>query len=72
MRSIYRVFNTISNQNPYWSSFTCFAETVKDRNFGRPAIAQWFNRLIDKGDYGKKHRSTLVEQLYRLSNPEEK
>lgn len=70
MKSIQRVFNTISNQNPFWSSYICFAETVMDRKFGRPAIAKWFNKLVDKDDYDRKDRGTLVKQLYQLSNPE--
>ena len=69
MRSIERVFNKISKLNPYWSNHTCFAEAVSERKFSRPSIAKWFKRLVDKDDYCKKDRQTLIKQLYQLSNP---
>ena len=67
MRSLERVFQKIRNQNPYWSDYICFAETVKNQKFSRKAIMAHFNNLVDEDDYDKKDKKTIVRQLCDLS-----
>jgi hypothetical protein len=67
MRSLERVFNKIKQENPLWSDYICFAETVKARKFSRETIAWYFNRLVDKDEYIKKDKKTLLKQLSELA-----
>lgn len=67
MRSIQRRFEIIKNQNPYWSDYICFAESVVGMDFGRPSLSRWFNKLIEKDDYDKKDRNQISEFLVDLS-----
>ncbi len=69
MKSIQRRFDDISNKNPYWSSYICFAEAIKQQKFNKESIQIWFNKLVNKDDYDKKDKKTLLDQLYILSNP---
>lgn len=68
MKTIEGNFKEISKSNPFWSSYTCFAETITGRKFIRQAIAKWFNRLVDKDDYNRGDRMTLMENLMELTN----
>ena len=72
MRSLERNFNTIKQENPLWSDYICFAETVKARKFSRQTIGQYFNRLVDKVDYVKKDKKTLLKQLSELAQGDRK
>ena len=68
MRSLRRKFNNISEKKPYWSSYICFAEAVKNQGFNRRTINQWFNTLINKDDYDKNEKKELIRHLSKLSN----
>jgi hypothetical protein len=72
MRSLERVFNKIKQENPLWSDYLCFAETVKGKKFSRQTIGQYFNRLVDKDDYDKRYKKTLLKQLSELSQGDRK
>ena len=72
MRSLERVFNKIKQENPLWSDYICFTEAVKARKFSRQTIAWYFNRLVDKDEYVKKDRKTLLKQLSELSQGDRK
>jgi hypothetical protein len=67
MRSLERVFNKIKQDNPLWSDYICFAETVNGKKFSRQTIRQYFNRLVDKHEYVEKDKKTLLKQLSELS-----
>ena len=69
MKSIQRRFDDISSKNPHWSSYICFAEAIKRQKFNKESIQIWFNKLVDKNDYDKKDKKTLLDQLCILSNP---
>ena len=72
MRSFERVFNKIKQENPLWSDYICFAETVKARKFSRQTIGQYFNRLVDKDEYVKNDKKTLLKQLSELAQEDRK
>jgi hypothetical protein len=72
MRSLERVFNKIKQENPLWSDYICFSETVKARKFSRQTISQYFNRLVDKNEYIKKDKKTLLKQLSELAQGDRK
>lgn len=64
MRSIKRRFNYVQKKNPYWSTFTCFANTVRGKNFSKDRIKRFFNILVDKADYEKNEKSQIMKYLY--------
>ena len=66
MKSLERKFNNISKLNPYWSSYTCFTETVRSQNFIKSTISKWFTRLVDKSDYDRKDKLQILRDLKNL------
>ncbi len=67
MRSLERRFNNIAKLNPFWSSYLCFAEAVKNQEFSKRIIAKHFNNLVDKNDYNKQEKKELLKSLLSLS-----
>lgn len=53
--------------NPYWSSFICFAETVKGRGVSKRVIRRAFDRMVDKDDYAKADRNGIINFLNQIS-----
>lgn len=54
--------------NPKWSSFTCFAETIKGRlGLHKKTIRRYFNKLVDVDDYAKKGREEIMSFLFGLT-----
>ena len=64
MRSVERRFKNISQKNPFWSSYVCFAESIKNQNFSRDIISVWFYKLVEKSDYSRKGVQTILSNLY--------
>ena len=61
-------FSETKRLNPYWSDYTCFAETIKNRKTLHPRlIRKWFDRLIDKNEYAKDDRNEILQYLIRLA-----
>ncbi len=67
MRSIKRRFEYIQRKNPFWSSFTCFANTVRGKKFSRDRIRRYFNKLVDKEEYAKDEKGQILKYLYDLT-----
>jgi hypothetical protein len=67
MRSLQRRFSNIAMRNPYWSSYYCLAEAVKNQQFSRKIITKHFNNLVDKDDYDKVEKRNLINHLFSLS-----
>jgi len=63
MKSIERVFHEIEEQNPNWSSYLCFAETIRVRNFKEKTIRSWFHKLVDPQDYAKDEKKAILRFL---------
>jgi len=72
MKSLERRFNNIAQLNPYWSSYICFTEAVKEQNFSRKIIMKHFNKLVEKDDYDKADKKYLIKQLFDLSSKSKK
>ena len=69
MKSLERRFNNITEKNPNWSSYICFAETVIGQGFREQIIHRWFNKLVNKDDYAKNEKKAVLGFLVGLSNP---
>lgn len=63
MKSLERKFNNIIKKNPYWSSYVCFSAAIKNQNFSEQTIRRWFNKLVDKDDYEKKDKGTILRSM---------
>jgi len=68
MKSISRNFLQVQAKNPNLSSFMCFAEAIKHRNFTRVVIRKKFNKLVSKDDYSGNEKKAILEFLFKLSN----
>lgn len=71
MRSIERRFNNITERNPFWSSYICFAEAIKGQKFSKQMIHRWFSKLVAKDDYDNKDKKDILAHLAELSNTPE-
>ena len=67
MKSLKRIFKEISKQNPYWSSYICFSETVKDEHLNFRYMNYWFTKLVDKDDYLEEEKIDVVKFLVSRS-----
>ncbi len=62
-----QTFYEIQRLNPYWSSWTCFCETIKGKkDITSRVIKRYFDKLVDKDDYSKTERGELIEYLLGL------
>lgn len=68
MRSIERKFQTIAKKNPNWSSWTVFAQTVKECELTPSSMSRYFTKLVEKSDYQKSDRNDLVQFLGTSKN----
>ena len=70
MKSVESRFNEVSDRYPYWSSYICFFEAIKNQKFSKKIIRKWFYKLVDEDDYFKEDGNTgLIGYLYAASNP---
>jgi len=67
MRSIERLFNNIQDDFPRWSSYLCFAETVRGKKFGRHSLVRNFFRLVDREDYASREKRQIIDYLMSLT-----
>ena len=66
MRSIKARFKKIEKENPYYSSFSCFAKAVSGQNFTRESIVKNFTELVDKEDFDAEERMNIIVHLSHL------
>ncbi len=66
MNSIQERFSQLKRANPYWSSYTSFAEAIKGKRYTKRRIALWFNCLVEKEDYSSKDKKAILEYLQSL------
>ncbi len=67
MRALERRFNNITRLNPYWSSYVCFAEAIKNQEFSKRTIMFHFNGCVKKDDYRKEEKKSIIKHLISLS-----
>ena len=69
MKSVERIFNKIIKQNPTWSSYLCFAKTIRIRNSKEKTIRFWFHKLVDPKDYAKDEKKIILRFLLTFKKP---
>jgi hypothetical protein len=71
MRSIERRYKRVTKQNPIWSNYLCFVETIKRQKFSKIAISKWFRKLVHQDEYFKGDKRDILKHLCNLSNDTE-
>lgn len=66
MKSLKRRFKNISDRNPEWSSYICFAEAIKGQHFSKNTIRRWFSCLVENDDYNKSEKRVVMSHLSDL------
>lgn len=59
-------FKSLQEKNPYSSSYTCFANAVMGKGYGKMVIGQAFMKLVEKKDYERKDRDRILGYLFSL------
>lgn len=67
MRSLERRFKNLETKNPLWSSYVCFAQAIINQKFNSQAISRWFNKLVDKSDYDRRDKKSILAHLDQLT-----
>lgn len=58
-------------KNIFLSSYICFALAISQQGFGAQAISRWFNKLVQKDDYDKRDKKSLLAHLMCLTKTPE-
>ena len=61
-------FESIQKKNPLYSSYTSFALAVSNAVISQMRLIELFDELVEKGDYAKRDRETVLEHLGKLNN----
>jgi len=57
-------FHLIERMNPYWSSYTCFCDALKDCPYiSKKALRRSFKSLVDKDDYAESEKDEIIKHL---------
>lgn len=67
MKSIKARFDKIRAVRTAKSDYICFAEAITGQKFSREMISIWFPKLVDKNDYAKSEKRSLIPNLVKLS-----
>jgi len=67
MKSLERLANKIKEENPCWSDYLCFVETIQRRKFSERTIRKYFSKLVDKNEFNKRNKKDLLKYLMSLS-----
>ncbi len=67
MKTIKTAFLKVAEENPDWSSYICFAEAIKHRNYSIVTITEWFPKLVDKEDYSRLKKKQIIRNLMNLT-----
>ncbi len=67
MKSIERRFNKFKDKRPGWSTYSCFVAAIRGQNFSSESIRRWFNKLVEKDDYGTGEKKNILAHLENLT-----
>ncbi len=61
-----RFFN-IEKENPIWSSYLCFVETIRKQSLNKNKVRRFFLKLVDKNDYEEDEAEEIINYLGDLT-----
>jgi hypothetical protein len=65
-------FETIQKTNPAYSSYTCFAIAITGKEYLESYIEKMFGKLVERRDYSKTDRESILAHLFNLNRKTEK
>ena len=61
-------FETKKRLNPYWSSYTCFANVIDGKKkLSIQTIKKYFDSLVEKTDYSNTDKQNILNHLIEIS-----
>lgn len=70
MYNIKSRYEKIAVKHPFYSTYTAFAETVRNTNLTEASVRRYFHRLVDKDDYAKNERPAVLRYLVTIAKRE--
>lgn len=61
-------FKELSDKNPNLSSAMVFVKLIWGKGYSKPVIRKWFNLLVDKEDYERIEKESLLKWLYGVGS----
>lgn len=61
-------FAKLKEKNPWWSSLTTLANIVMYKHFWIKEIESWLSKYVDKDDYYKSEKPSIVTFLCEITN----
>jgi hypothetical protein len=65
-------FEKITEKFPHYSSYTAFAETIRNTTLSESIIRRWFYTLVEADDYSKSEAQAILRYLLTLRKPSSK
>ena len=70
MYNIKSRYEKIAGKHPFYSTYTVFAETIRNTNLTEASVRRYFHRLVDKDDYAKNERPAVLRYLVTIAKRE--
>lgn len=67
MYNIKSRYEKIATKHPLYSTYTVFAETIRNTNLTENSIRRHFHRLVDKEDYAKNEKPAVLRYLVSIA-----
>jgi hypothetical protein len=68
MRTIKEIFKDEEEKHPDWSTYVIFSNVVMNHKYRDAEIRKWFNRLVDREDYGsRREKEEILKYLIENS-----
>lgn len=67
MYNIKSRYEKIAAKHPLYSTYTVFAETIRDTNLTEASVRRYFHRLVDKDDYAKSEGPEALRYLVSIA-----
>lgn len=67
MYNIKSRYEKIAAKHPLYSTYTVFAETIRNTNLAEASVRRHFHRLVDKDDYAKNEGPAVLRYLVSIA-----
>jgi hypothetical protein len=61
-------FEKIQRENPLYSSYSAFAQTISGSNITKRKLRSSFRELVEEGDFAENEREDVISHLLTLVN----
>ena len=60
-------FKLNKEQNEGWSTYSCFAEAIREMKLSREIVSKLFDTLVQKKDYVGVPKDVMIDTLMRIT-----